>query len=182
MRLPKGFSHLRAGLGEILKDHRTGKKGFVGPISQEALAFSVGVTRVALSRMENGHTWPQGPTLDRIMAELEVDWPQVATKADRGSPPRLFDGTLQGTRIYQPCQRLRVEREALGWSLAELSRRSGVSAAQLSRIERAQGGRSGVFTWHPDDLDEPPEHRRVVFGNPVLADLADGCLGAVSDT
>lgn len=174
MRLPEGFSHLRADLGQILKDHRTGVTGVVGPISQDALALSIGITRVALSRIENGHTWPQGPTLDRIMEQLELDWPQVAIAGDSGRPALLFDGSLQGTKIYQLCQRLRLEREALGWSLAELSRRSGVSAAQLSRIERAQGGRSGVLTWHPDDLGEVPEDRRVVFGNLILDDLAAG--------
>ncbi len=174
MRLPKGFSHLRADLGQILKDHRTGVRGIVDPISQHKLACRVGISRVALSRIENGHTWPQGSTLDRIMEELEIDWPQVAIAGDSGRPALLFDGSLQGTKLYQLCQRLRLEREALGWSLAELSRRSDVSAAQLSRIERAQGGRSGVLTWHPDDLGEVPEDRRVVFGNPILADLAAG--------
>ncbi len=108
------------------------------------------------------------------MEELELDWPQVAIAGDSGRPALLFDGSLQGTKIYQLCQRLRLEREALGWSLAKLSRRSGVSAAQLSRIERAHGGRSGVLTWHPDDLGKVPEDRRVVFGNPILADLAAG--------
>ncbi len=174
MRLPKGFSHLRADLGQILKDHRTGVRGVVDPISQHKLARRVGISRVALSRIENGHIWPQGSTLDRIMEELEIDWPQVAIAGDSGRPALLFDGSLQGTKIYQLCQRLRLEREALGWSLAELSRHSGVSAAQLSRIERAQGGRSGVLTWHPDDLGEVPGDHRVVFGNPILADLAAG--------
>jgi transcriptional regulator with XRE-family HTH domain len=181
MRLPQGFSHLRADLGQILKDHRTGVLGIVEPISQDALAFSVGITRVALSRIENGHTWPRGATLDRIMEKLELDWPQVAVAGDSGRPPLLFDGSLQGTRIYQLCQRLRLEREALGWSLAELSRRSGVSASQLSRIERGEGGKSAVFTWHKDDRHCAMEDRRIVFGNPVLADLAAGRLD-VSDT
>lgn len=54
MRLPEGFSHLRPDLGKILKDHRTGVSGTVGPVSQEALAASVGMTRAALSRIENG--------------------------------------------------------------------------------------------------------------------------------
>ena len=174
MRLPEGFSHLRADLEQILKDHRTDVTGVVGPISQDALALSVGITRVALSRIENGHTWPQGSTLDRNMHELELGWPQVAIAGDSGRPPLLFDGSLQGTKTYRLCQRLRLERGALGWSLAELSRRSGVSAAQLSRIERAQGGRSGVLTWHPDDINVRPRDRRVVFSNPVLADLAAG--------
>jgi transcriptional regulator with XRE-family HTH domain len=169
MRLPEGFSHLCADLG-----HRTGVRGVVDPISQHKLACSVGISRVGLSRIENGHTLPQGSTLDRIMEELELDWSQVAIAGDSGRPALLFDGSLQGTKIYQLCQSLRLERKALGWSLAELSRRSGVSAAQLSRIERAQGGRSGVLTWHPHDLGKVPEDRRVVFGNPILADLAAG--------
>ncbi len=173
-RLPEDFSHLRADLGQILKDHRTGVTGVVGPISQDALALSVGITRVALSRIENGHTWPQGSTLDRNMHELELGWPQVAIAGDSGRPPLLFDGSLQGMKTYQLCQRLRLERGALGWSLAELSRRSGVSAARLSRIERAQGGRLGVLTWHPDDINVRAGDRRVVFSNPVLADLAAG--------
>ncbi|MEG8045956.1 helix-turn-helix transcriptional regulator [Sphingomonas aerolata] len=143
MRLPEGFSHLRADLGQILKDHRTGVKGVVGPISQDALAMSVGITRVALSRIENGHTWPQGSTLDRIMEQLELDWPQVAMVGDSGRPPLLVDGSLQGTHTYQLCQSLRLERKALGWSLAELSRRSGVSAAQLSRDRACAGWQVG---------------------------------------
>ena len=181
MRLPEGFSHLRPDLGQILMDHRTGARGVVDPISQHKLACSVGISRVALSRIKNGHTWPQGSTLDRIMEQPELDWPQVAMVGDSRRPPLLSDGSLQGKRIYQLCQRLRAEREALGWSLAELSRRSGVSAAQLSRIERAQGGRSGVFTWHPDDLGKVPEDRRVVFGNPVPSDLAAGRIDDALD-
>lgn len=34
--------------------------------------------------------------------------------------------------------RLRIEREARGWSLAELSERSGVSKAMISKIERVE--------------------------------------------
>ncbi len=176
MRLPKGFSHLRPDLGKILKDHRTGVKGTVGPISQEALAASVGMTRAALSRIENGHTWPQAQTLDNILHELDMDWPQVAVEGVSSAPSRRFDGTRQGTRVFVLCQQLRAERRALGWSLAELSRRSGVSASHLSRVERAEAGKSGVFTWHHDDLDCPREDRRVVFSNKVLADLAAGRL------
>ncbi|MDR6790826.1 transcriptional regulator with XRE-family HTH domain [Sphingomonas sp. BE138] len=176
MRLPEGFSHLRPDLGKILKDHRTGVSGTVGPVSQEALAASVGMTLAALSRIENGHTWPQAQTLDRILEALEMDWPDVAVRGVRSVPPRRFDGTPQGTQVFVLCQRLRAERRALGWSLVELSRRSGVSASHLSRIERAEAGQSAVFTWHHDDLGRPREDRRVVFSNRVLADLATGRL------
>ncbi len=36
------------------------------------------------------------------------------------------------------AQRLRLEREARGWSLAELAERSGVSKAAISKIERGE--------------------------------------------
>jgi transcriptional regulator with XRE-family HTH domain len=182
MRLPAGFSHLRADLGQILKDHRTGVIGVVGPISQEALVFSVGITRVALSRIENGHTWPQGPTLDRIMAELELDWEDVAIRGDDGRRSRRCNDTDQDTQIYGLCRLLRACRKELRWSLAEVARRSGVSPSQLSRIERAEGGRSAVFTWHKEDLNCMIEDRRVVFANRVLADLVAGRLNDASDT
>jgi transcriptional regulator with XRE-family HTH domain len=40
-----------------------------------------------------------------------------------------------GTRI---AERLRVEREARGWTLADLAARSGVSRATISKIERGE--------------------------------------------
>ncbi|HEX8412305.1 MAG TPA: helix-turn-helix transcriptional regulator [Sphingomicrobium sp.] len=181
MRLPKGFSCLRADLGQIIKGHRTGVIGVVGPISQHALASRVGITRVALSRIENGHTWPQGPTLDRIIAELELDWPDVAVSGDDGRRSRRFDDTSQGMQKYQLGELLRACRNDLGWSLAQVALRSGVSASQLSRIERGECGSSAVFTWREEDLHHMTEDRRIVFANPVLADLAAGRLNDASD-
>jgi transcriptional regulator with XRE-family HTH domain len=109
----------------------------VGPISQEALAFSVGMTRIALSRIENGRTWPKAQTLDRIIHELDVDWPDVAVRGVGSAPLRQFDGTRQDTRVFELCQRLRAERRALGSSLAELPRQSAVSVSHLQ--DRARG-------------------------------------------
>src|SRR6187551_2297574 len=40
-----------------------------------------------------------------------------------------------GTRI---ARRLRLERHARGWSLADLAERSGVSKATISKIERGE--------------------------------------------
>src|ERR1700736_1613772 len=37
-----------------------------------------------------------------------------------------------------PATRIALEREARGWSLAELAQRSGVSKAMISKIERAE--------------------------------------------
>src|ERR1700760_4126545 len=39
---------------------------------------------------------------------------------------------------YQIAQRVRLEREARNWSLAELAERSGVSKAMISKIEREE--------------------------------------------
>jgi transcriptional regulator with XRE-family HTH domain len=36
------------------------------------------------------------------------------------------------------AQRLRLERDSRGWSLADLAERSGVSKATISKIERAE--------------------------------------------
>src|SRR2546430_17727599 len=36
------------------------------------------------------------------------------------------------------AQRIRLERDGRGWSLAELAERSGVSKATISKIERAE--------------------------------------------
>jgi len=39
---------------------------------------------------------------------------------------------------HRLAQRLRLERDSRGWSLAELAERSGVSKATISKIERAE--------------------------------------------
>jgi transcriptional regulator with XRE-family HTH domain len=87
MRLPQGISHLRPELGEILRDHRTYVKGTLGR-SVKALAFGVGMTRVALSRIENVRTWSKAQTLDRIIHELDIDWPDVAVRGVGSAPSR----------------------------------------------------------------------------------------------
>jgi transcriptional regulator with XRE-family HTH domain len=47
-----------------------------------------------------------------------------------------------GTRI---AQRLRLEREARGWSLADLAERSGVAKATISKIERQEASPTAVI-------------------------------------
>jgi transcriptional regulator with XRE-family HTH domain len=42
------------------------------------------------------------------------------------------------------AQRLRLERDSRGWSLAELAERSGVSKATISKIERAEASPTAV--------------------------------------
>lgn len=42
------------------------------------------------------------------------------------------------------AQRIRLERDGRGWSLAELAKRSGVSKATISKIERAEASPTAV--------------------------------------
>ncbi len=46
--------------------------------------------------------------------------------------------TLVDDTSHRLAQRLRLERDGRGWSLAELAERSGVSKATISKIERAE--------------------------------------------
>jgi transcriptional regulator with XRE-family HTH domain len=50
--------------------------------------------------------------------------------------------TIMSTKLDDPTPRLaaglRMEREARGWSLAELAQRSGVSKAMISKVERGE--------------------------------------------
>ena len=52
--------------------------------------------------------------------------------------------------------------------------RVGVGRVTLSRIERRQVTRSAVFSRHAENGNIVREDRRIVFGHPLLAAVADG--------
>jgi transcriptional regulator with XRE-family HTH domain len=52
--------------------------------------------------------------------------------------------TISDDAHVQLSRRLRLEREARGWSLAELAERSGVSKAAISKIERGETSPTAV--------------------------------------
>jgi transcriptional regulator with XRE-family HTH domain len=54
-------------------------------------------------------------------------------------------GTLSDSSSTQIARRLRLERDMRGWSLAELSERSGVSKAMISKIEREEASPTAVI-------------------------------------
>ena len=64
-RLPRGYSHLKSDIGGIIKKLRQDSA-----MKQESLAHDVGISRGALSRIENGAALPSPETLDRL---IEVD-------------------------------------------------------------------------------------------------------------
>ena len=53
----------------------------------------------------------------------------------------------EGTRL---AERLKSEREARGWSLAELADRSGVSKAMISKVERGESSPTAALLAEPD--------------------------------
>jgi transcriptional regulator with XRE-family HTH domain len=174
MRLPFGFCRLRPDLGAVIRSYRRGEAGKGERIAPKVFAAQIGIGRVALSRIEKGKAWPRPETLERMLAAFELDWPQVAEAGPNPGPyPRTPD-TAQDGQQADLCDTLRWGRRRLGWTLAELARHSGVSASQLSRIERGQAARSAVFTWHPEDDGIVREDRRIIFANPLLADVAAG--------
>jgi len=174
MRLPAGFCRLRTELGAIIRAYRRGEAGTGGPVAPKVFAAQVAIGRVALSRIENGRAWPRPETLERMMAVFEIDWPQVAEAGPNPGPHPVTPNTYQEQQQAELCEDLRWGRRRLGWTLADLGRRSGISASQLSRIERGQVPRSLVFTWHPEDEGFVREDRRIVFAHPLLADVAAG--------
>lgn len=53
MRLPVGFCGLRADLGAVIRSYRRGEAGKGEPIPPKVFAAQVGISRVALSRMDS---------------------------------------------------------------------------------------------------------------------------------
>lgn len=111
----------------------------LAPFSQEARAFSVGMTRVAVSRIENGRTWPQAQTLDRIILELDIDCP---TWQCEGSVPRRCDRsmargkTLESLNYASDCVR-NVGRSDRAFPNCRGNPRC---RPRTSRIEHAEAG------------------------------------------
>src|ERR1700759_4558369 len=53
--------------------------------------------------------------------------------------------TIVDTAEAKLAPRIRLEREARGWSLADLAERSGVAKASISKIERGEMSPSAVL-------------------------------------
>lgn len=174
MRLPPGYAKLKDNLGQIIHAHRLAGTGTDAPLPPKVFADRAGISRVALSRIEHDRAWPRSETLVAIMDIFEIDWPDVAGPGVTCSSPRRMPDTLQDMQRDTLCRALRAGRLALGWSLTDLASHNGLSASQLSRIERGQGGKSAVFGWHRDYLAIELQDRVIVFTHPVLANVAGG--------
>ncbi|MGN8000488.1 helix-turn-helix domain-containing protein [Sphingomonas sp. 22176] len=108
------------------------------------------------------------------MSAFEIDWTEVGARGPNPGVSSRTPNTWQENQRANLCDPLRQGRRELRWTLAELARRSGLSASQLSRIERGQIARSAVFALHPEDLHLVRTDRRITFAHALLASVADG--------
>ena len=168
MRLPRGFVALRPDLGAFLRERRRSGYG-----KQHVVAEEAGIARETLSRIERGRTRPGPETMDQLLRILELDWPDVAVRGDTGRGCRPFHDTWTGEQCFRAGQAIRAGRRKLGMSLREAAARCGLSAAQLSRVERGEVIGGTVFSQVPEDAYMPVGHRRVVIASPVLQSLAE---------
>lgn len=162
IRLPVGFSALREDLGDILRRHRT--EGGHG--STATVAAAIGISRESLSRIENGRSQGRPQTLDALLGLYDLDWAAIATSGETQRIPRYFDDSWEGEARAERGIALRRGRLSERLSLAEVGRRCGISASQLSRIERGEAPRS---TAHGQQTDGAMPAR---FAHPELRRLA----------
>lgn len=163
--LPRGFSVLKNDYGTCLKQRR--QTGFG---KQQTVADAVGISRSSLSLIESGRAVPRTETMDRLLDVLDADWSLVAVPGV-AKRARFFDGTLAGERRLEMGRALRAGRRRERITLRRLADLCGVSAAQLSRIERGEGARSGVYELHDGGADPQGASGLLRFAHPELARL-----------
>lgn len=174
MRLPTGFISVRADLGAVLRHARRSEAGREFGHKQDVLAGAVGISRITLSRIERGHAVPRMDTLNRLMDALDLETADVLEKGQGAQPALRAADTLRADKEANLGAAIRDARHGRGLSIERVAEAAGVSAAQLSRIERGQSRHSRWFGWHADDEHLDEDDRRRVFLSPVLADLFRG--------
>ena len=162
IRLPVGFVALKDDLGDILRRQRT--EGGHG--STATVAAAIGISRESLSRIENGRSQARPQTLDALLSLYDLDWEAIASRGETKRTPRYFDDSWEGELRAEQGAALRRGRLSEKLSLAEVGRRCGISASQLSRIERGEAPRSTAFGQRTDGTSP------VGFAHPELRRLA----------
>lgn len=114
MRLPPGYARLKDNLGQIIRAHRLAGAGTDEPLPPKVFAHRVGISRVALSRIEHDRAWPRSETLVAIMDIFMIDWPDVAEPGVTRSPPRREPDTLQDLQRDNLCRALRGGAHRIG--------------------------------------------------------------------
>lgn len=174
-RLFPGLVALHGDLGDRLRQARKGPKGQHFGHKQEMLAHAVGISRSTLSRIEKGHVVPRMDTLERLMAALDITNDVVGEPGLTGAGQLMSPRSIKDAKDADLGARLREQRRLLRLSIAEVAvAAGGLSAAQLSRVERGQSRRSRLIVWCTRDPDLRGDDRPRVFVNPVLDELVDG--------
>lgn len=100
-------------IGEVLKEVRHGKK-----LSQADIEFRTGLIREYISRVENGHTIPSLPTLEKLAVAMEVPLWQIIRGTNGGTtPPPLVDPREDGIPPGVRSDVRNVERAMLKMSV-----------------------------------------------------------------
>lgn len=166
--LPPGYSAFRPRLGMELGQKRRGES-----LKQQTVADDIGISRACLSRIECGHAWPAPDTLDALLSLYGLDWGDVAIAGTLpGATRRMFDGTDRCDSLMHLGRKIRSGRRAKGLKLRPAAAKAGISASQLSRIERGQCVTSGVFTEPSEDMRKEKARRSVILTNEFLIELA----------
>lgn len=111
-------------IGDEVKKGRKARR-----MSQERLALKTGVTRWAIMRLEAGCHVPGSPLVHALERVLGL--------GEGGLVPGWKDAAPHDAPARGP--RARRARTALGYTLAQIARASGVSVATISRFERECG-------------------------------------------
>lgn len=161
---PRRYAGFRLDLGAVLKARRKALR-----IKQQTLADAIGIQRSSLSAIENDHVWPLPDTLEGLMRELDLDWSTVLEGGLTKPPAQQVDTADYADDRLDLGGALRSGRRKEGSTLRQVAERCGLSAAQLSRLERGEATRSRVYARDPQGgwlagFDHPEFQRLYLLG------------------
>ena len=110
-------------------------------------------------------------TVESLMRVLNFEESEILDQGFTSRSSRPVDSSPRADERLDLGRELRAGRLSENLSLAQVAQRCGLSAAQLSRIERGQATRSRVFEDDPEDAALPKEFRRLQFRLPELQRL-----------
>ncbi|MDH2135479.1 XRE family transcriptional regulator [Sphingobium yanoikuyae] len=139
---------------------------------------AIGITRTAYARFENGKSWPRPDTFEALQDYFEVFGEQLAVARQPGeratgrAEPN-FD-TLRADAIHDMGRYLRKCRKTKKYTLRQVAAWSGVSAAQLSRIERGECADSRIIGVVDEDKYLHKDEQRLTFTNQIIREIYHG--------
>lgn len=141
---PHRYEGFKLDLGSVLKARREALR-----IKQQTLSDAIGIQRSSLSAIEKDHVWPLPDTLEGLMRELNLPWSTVLEEGATKPPAHRVDDTDDSDDRLELGRELRAGRRREGSTLRQVAERCGISAAQLSRLERGVATRSRVYAKDP---------------------------------